>query len=207
MITGLLLVAGRTPRTGAPKLLHRLTDGVPLAVHSARSLRNAVDRAVAIVRPNDTAVAALLRQHGFEVFSCPDSEGGEEASLAFGVRVTGGSTAWLVGLADMPSIKPSTAQAVADKLRSGALMVAPSFDGRHGHPVGFGRALGPQLGTLARGEGVLTFIKTHRHLLTTIACDNTMPLGHVSRASDIRRGPKVAIPNQSPENPYVSDVR
>lgn len=193
-------MAGRGPRLGAPKLLHRLSNSGPLAIHSARSLRSAVDRAVAVVRPEDAAVAGLLRQQGFEVFFCPDSKAGEAASLAFGVRVTGGSTGWLVALADMPHIESATAQAVADKLRSGALIVAPSFEGRHGHPVGFGRALGPQIGALTGGEGILALIKTHRHLLTTVQCAHTL-VRDIDLPSERRRVPKAGIPNPPPEGP------
>lgn len=201
MITGLLLAAGRSQRFGAPKLLHPLADGAPLAIHSARALREAVDRAVAVVRPDDTALAIQLRQRGFEVVCCPDSALGQGASLAFGVRVTGGSTGWLVALADMPYIEPSTARAVADKLRAGALIVAPSFDGRRGHPVGFGRVFGPQLGALSGDTGALALIKAHRHLLTLVSCSDAGVLADVDLPSDVWTGPNPAVQNGPPEAP------
>lgn len=201
MITGLLLAAGRSQRFGTPKLLHRLADGTPLAIHSARSLRDAVDRAVAVVRPDDTVLAITLRQHGFEVVCCPDSVPGQGASLAFGVRVTGGSTGWLVALADMPYIEPATARAVADKLRAGALIVAPSFNGRRGHPVGFGRALGPQLGALTGDAGALALIKAHRHLLTLVPCSDAGVLADVDVPNDIWMGPNPTTRNGPPEGP------
>lgn len=201
MITGLLLAAGRNPWFGAPKLLHRLADGAPPAIRSARALRDAVDRAVAVVRPDDTALAIQLRQHGFEVVCCPDSASGQGASLAFGVRVTGGSTGWLVALADIPYIEPSIARALADRLRAGALIVAPSFDGRRGHPIGFGRALGPQLGALSGDADALALIKAHRHLLTLIPCSDVGALADVDLPSDVWIGPNPAIQNGPPEGP------
>ena len=199
MITGLLLAAGRSQRFGTPKLIHRLADDAPLAIHSARSLREAVDRAVAVVGPDDTALAIALRQHGFEVVCCPDSVPGQGASLAFGVRVTGGSAGWLVALAGMPYIESSSAQAVADKIRAGALIAAPSFNGRHGHPVGFGRALGPQLGALTDDTGALALIKAHRHLLTLIPCSDANVLTDVDLPGDIWVGPNPATQNGPPE--------
>ncbi len=170
MITGLLLAAGRSRRFGSPKPLHPLNNGTPLAVHSALSLRAAVDRAVAIIRPDDLALATQLRHAGFEIVCGPDTHNGQGASLAFGVRVTGGSAGWLVALADIPYIRPETAQAVAAKLRAGAIIAVPYFRGRRGHPVGFGRALGPQLGALTSDAGALALIKAHRHLVVQVPC-------------------------------------
>jgi len=186
MITGLLLAAGQSQRFGSPKLLQRLADDEPLAIHSARSLLGAVDRAVAIVRPDDLVLAAQLRRHGFEVVCCPDPRGGQGATLAFGVRVTGGSTAWLVALADMPYIKPETAQAVATRLRAGAIIAAPYFGSRRGHPVGFGRALGPQLGALTGDAGAVALIKAYRHLLVKVPCSDSGILADVDTPDDLR---------------------
>lgn len=186
MITGLLLAAGRSRRFGSPKLLQPLSDGVALAVHSARSLRAAVDRTVAVIKPDDLTLATQLRQEGFEIVCCPDTHNGQGASLAFAVRVTGGSTGWLVALADMPYIRPETAQGVAAKLREGAIIAAPYFHGHRGHPVGFGRALGPQLGALTGDAGALALIKTHRHLVVRVPCLDSGILEDIDTPDDLR---------------------
>lgn len=186
MITGLLLAAGRSRRFGSPKLVEPL-DGVPLAIHSARALRSAVDRAVAVIRSDDLALAAQLREAGFEIVCCPDGPGGQGTSLAFGVRMTGGSTGWLVALADMPHIMPETAQAVAAQLRLGAVIAAPYFRGHRGHPLGFARALGPQLGALTGDAGALALIKAHRHLLVEVPCSDSGVLTDVDTPEDLVR--------------------
>lgn len=186
MITGLLLAAGRSRRFGSPKLVEPL-DGVPLAVHSARALRAAVDRAVAVIRPDDLALATEFREAGFEIVCCPDAHSGQGASLAFGVRMTGGSTGWLVALADMPCIKSETAQAVAAQLRLGAIIAAPYFRGHRGHPVGFARALGPQLGALTGDAGALALIKAHRHLVVKVPCSDSGILTDIDVPEDLSR--------------------
>ena len=184
MITGLLLAAGRDRRFGSPNLAQPL-DGVPLAIHSARALRSAVDRAVAVVRADDLALAAQLRKSGFEIICCPDAHSGQGASLAFGVRMTGGSSGWLVALADMPHIKPETAQAVAAQLRLGAIIAAPHFCGHRGHPVGFARALGPQLCAITSDAGALALIKAHRQLLVAVPCSDSGVLADADTPEDL----------------------
>lgn len=199
MITGLLLAPARGQRPGTTKLLHPLADGRSLVAHSARALRGAVDRAVAVIQARDVSLAAQLRQCGFEVVCCPDEAGGQGASLAFGVRVTGGSTGWLVALADMPHIRPETAAAVAAQLRAGAIIAAPYFKGRRGNPVGFGRALAPQLGALAGGAGFRELIKTHRDLLIKVPCTDPGVLGDSDASEDLRTSGSPRFPKHSEE--------
>ena len=51
-IVGLLLAAGSATRFGSDKLQHALPHGVSIAVQSARHLKSALGRVVAVVRPN-----------------------------------------------------------------------------------------------------------------------------------------------------------
>ncbi|MHB1566307.1 MAG: nucleotidyltransferase family protein [Acidiferrobacter sp.] len=187
MITGLLLAAGRSQRFGSDKLLQRLDGGPPLALRCAQGLQPAVDRLVVIVHPEATAVSASLRAAGITVVCCPHAENGLGASLAFGIRVTGGAHGWLVALADMPYIAPATAVAVATRLRAGAIIVAPFFRGQRGHPVGFGRALGPELGALSGDIGATAVIRRHRHLLTPVPTDDAGIIIDIDTPDDLHR--------------------
>ena len=77
---GILLAAGQaraTPRSGgADKLLASLPQGPCVAVASARRLRAAVDSVVAVVRPGNAALAALLRAEDCRVIEAdPAGEG------------------------------------------------------------------------------------------------------------------------------------
>lgn len=141
MIVGVLLAAGSGSRFGGNKLLAPLPDGTPVGVRSARTLTGAVDRALAVVRPEDAVLARLLAEEGLEVRAFPGAAEGMGASLAFGVAAAPEADGWLVALADMPWVRVETARAVADLLRGGALVAAPVRGERRGHPVGFGNCL------------------------------------------------------------------
>jgi molybdenum cofactor cytidylyltransferase len=58
-------------------------------------------------------------------------------SIAAAVRATRSAHGWLILLADLPLIQPSTLLAVAQALQS-ADHVIPTFNGQRGHPVGVG---------------------------------------------------------------------
>ena len=135
-IVGLLLAAGSATRFGSDKLSHRLPHGVPMAVQAARHLRSAVSRVVAAVKPGTEELALQLRSEGCEIVVCANAVEGMGASLACAARAAGKADGYLVALADMPFVRPSTIAAVRDALASGAALAAPYWRARRGHPVG-----------------------------------------------------------------------
>src|SRR6185295_14306639 len=100
-IVGILLAAGRGLRFGGDKLLADLS-GESIGVVACRNLLAAVPGVIAIVRPNDDALAAVLEATGARVIRCGNADQGMGASLACGVQSTIGAKGWLVTLADMP---------------------------------------------------------------------------------------------------------
>lgn len=188
MIVGVLLAAGSGSRFGGGKLLARLADGTPVGVRAARALRAAVDRALAVVRPGDDALAALLEAEGLEVLPFPGAAEGMGASLAFGVGAASEADGWLIALADMPWVRTATASAVADLLRGGALAAAPSFRGRRGHPVGFGRRLISELSGLRGDRGAREILSRHAAELAILEVDDNGILLDIDDLSDISTG-------------------
>jgi len=153
LIAGILLAAGESRRFGGRKLLHALPDSGAIGERSAAALAAAVDRAVAVLAPDDAALAELMRSVGLEICYCPSAREGMGASLACGVRAAADADGWVVALADMPYVSSATVAAVADALRAGAALAAPVHAGRRGHPVGFARAYYRDLIGLSGDEG------------------------------------------------------
>lgn len=174
MIRGLLLAGGTGTRFGGAKLLARLPgDDVPIGVRAARSLLAGLGNALAVVRADDAALAEALREAGCDVLASADCARGMGASLAAGVRASSDVEGWLIALADMPRIQPSTHRKVAAALARGARIAAPADgEGRRGHPVGFAAPFRHDLAALDGDEGARGVIERHRAWLEIVRVDD-----------------------------------
>jgi len=190
-VVGILLAAGSASRFGSDKLLHRLANGVPIAVAAARNLRAAIEPAVAVVRPGSPALERALAECGLEVAICPDAAAGMGHSLAHGVRATADAAGWVVALADMPFVAPETVRRVADALAAGAPIAAPCYRGERGHPVGFAARYRAELEQLTGDAGARELLRRDRALVRLIDLDDPGVLRDVDTRADLE-----GIPDQ-----------
>ncbi|MGE3667976.1 MAG: NTP transferase domain-containing protein, partial [Steroidobacteraceae bacterium] len=167
-LVGLLLAAGSASRFGSDKLQHVLMHGVPIAVQSARHLKTGVSRIVAVVRPGAPDTRQALEAEGCEVAVCDRASEGMGASLACAADAAGEADGFLVALADMPFVRPSSIAAVRDALVAGAPIVAPYFHGRRGHPVGIAGRFRAELLACAGDEGARKLLAAHAAELVKI---------------------------------------
>jgi molybdenum cofactor cytidylyltransferase len=171
-LTGILLAAGRGKRfdpSGVQnKLLHILASGphagLPVVAASAKNMLAAVPRVLAVVRPGDDRVAALLGSLGCEVRVSEDADLGMGESLLTAIEHTRGAEGWLIGLGDMPWVRPDTMRALAATIERGAPGVhiaAPIFEGRRGNPVAFSSYHLPLLLATGGDQGARAIVNSH----------------------------------------------
>ena len=154
-IGGLLLAAGLgrrfDPEGKSHKLLARLPDGQSLVRVSARALLPWVDRLTVVVGTHNTGIARELADLPVHIVVCAQSHEGPGASLRYGLNrvadaprdpsdASSGVGAWLIALADMPFIAPSTyalmrQRAVQTLASSDDRVWRPVHAGKPGHPV------------------------------------------------------------------------
>lgn len=186
---GILLAAGRgsrfDPSGERKKLLQALPgSGDAVVAASAAHLLAVLPRVVAVLRPGDDDIAALLHALGCEVTVCVDAGDGMAASLAHGLRASMPQAAgWIVALGDMPYVAPSTIAAMAAALQAGAVLCAPEFGGRRGNPAGFGAALLPELLALRGDQGARSLFE--RHPYTAIASSDAGILRDIDHPADL----------------------
>ena len=160
-IVGLLLAAGSATRFGSDKLRHPLPHGVSIAVQAARHLKSGIETVIAVVRPDQDDFVENLKAEGCQVVVCENAAEGMGASLACAARAAGRADGYLVALADMPFVRPSSIAAVRDALKTGAPLAAPYFRARRGHPVGIAGAFFNELISLRGDAGAKQLLAAH----------------------------------------------
>ena len=191
-IVGILLAAGRSERFGSDKLIAPLPRsivdveaGTPIGLAACRHLVAAIPETIAVVRSGDRALADMLRNAGARVVECARAGEGMAASLACGVRSARDADGWLIALADMPWIKPATIASLASALAAGADIVAPSYNGERGHPVGFARRHYAALAALTGDEGARAIVAAHRQNLVLVDVGDERVLGDIDTPKDV----------------------
>ena len=192
-IVGVLLAAGQGSRFGADKLLAPLPSpsfGSPepgiVGAKACAALAAVLPTPIAVIRPGDHRLAMVLQAHGADVIECPRAPEGMGASLACAVAAAPDAIGWVIALADMPWIRPDTIARVADAIAGGAIVAAPFYDGRRGHPVGFGRACHAELVGLSGDEGARAVLARHAGDLWQIPVDDPGILRDVDTPADLR---------------------
>ncbi len=186
-IVAILLAAGSGSRFGGDKLLHPLADGVAIAAHAARNLFAVVPDVVAVVRWGDFPLHDLLEQEGCQCTMFQGAARGMGASLAHGVAQAREADGWVVALADMPGIRPETIRRIVVALEGGALIAAPTHEGKRGHPVGFGARLRDELLALDGDEGARSVLERHRGEVKLIECEDPGALVDIDLRDDLAR--------------------
>ena len=184
-VVGILLAAGSAQRFGAPKLLHPLDDGVPIAVAAAHSLMQALPNILAVVRPGDQALIEVLTELGLAIVKNPLAEEGMGTSLAAGINATHGAAGWLIMLADMPWVQPATISTLAERVKNGASMIAPVYAGRRGHPVGFSSRWLQPLRGMSGDKGARDLIAKHPDELELFATEDAGVLQDIDHPQDL----------------------
>jgi molybdenum cofactor cytidylyltransferase len=158
---------------------------VAIAVQAARHLRKEVESVVAVVRPGADELAGLLRAEGCEVVECKNADEGMGASLACAAQAAGRAEGFLVALADMPFVRPSSIAAVREALERGAPLAAPYFRTRRGHPVGIAGSFGAQLAALAGDEGARRLLADNERRLIKIPIGDPGVIRDIDRPADL----------------------
>lgn len=194
-LEAVVLAAGAGTRFGGGKLLAPWGECVLLDAALAAAFA-APARAVTVVWGADERVPEAARAFAgragaadrLRLVHAERAAEGLAQSLRAGVAsLPADCTGVFVFLGDMPRVAPGLAGRLAGALASGALAAAPTFEGRRGHPVLFGRALFPQLLALDGDRGAAAVLAGLGEALALIPSPDAGVLFDVDRPGDIER--------------------
>ncbi|MGH8704018.1 MAG: nucleotidyltransferase family protein, partial [Burkholderiales bacterium] len=148
-------------------------------------LKAGVPRIVAVVRPGVDETARALAAEDCEIVVCENASEGMGASLACAVRAAGHADGYLVALADMPFVRPTSIAAVRDALVGGAPLAAPYFRARRGHPVGIAARFRAELEALTGDEGARMLLAAHEAELVKVPVGDPGVIRDIDRPSDL----------------------
>ncbi|MGZ8961715.1 MAG: nucleotidyltransferase family protein [Methylophilaceae bacterium] len=189
-IIGILLAAGFSRRFGAAnKLAHLLPDGRPIGLAAAQNLAAAIPTSIAVIRQGEEALGELFAAAGLTVVTCEAHKQDMADSLATAVKHTADAApaGFVIALADMPFIRNTTIEMVAQKLAAGAAIVMPTYQGQRGHPVGFSARFRSELENLHGDEGARSIIKAHSTAVQIFACDDPGILADIDTPDDVKK--------------------
>lgn len=168
-LSALLLAAGQSRRFGSNKLASVITingQQKPLLLHTLDNWLAAFDTVYLALPADDNLLQLLINalpetQRG-RIMSVTVShpEDGMSQSLQAGITASEDAAGWLIGLADMPWVKPPVLIALQQAMATGAKIAAPYYQGLRGQPVGFHADYKEALMTIGGDEGARQLLKT-----------------------------------------------
>jgi molybdenum cofactor cytidylyltransferase len=182
---GILLAAGSSQRFGSNKLLHPVIDNTPMLLSCAQKIAGVLPGSVVVINHELDSDIAQLEQLGLKVVINEQAEKGMGTSLALGISYAQDAPGWLIALADMPYIQSGTYKLLVNKLKEGAGIVAPVFEQRRGHPVGFNRVFKEELMSLQGDAGARHLIENHQAQLELLLTDDEGVVRDVDKPDDL----------------------
>ena len=154
-VGAIVLAAGLSRRMGSNKLLAPL-DGKPLVTHAVDAALDAGLPVLVVTGHDAGAIRAALGDRAIDFVDAPDHAQGMGRSIAAGIdavdRDGGDWDAAIICLGDMPRIRPELLKALAAEAAPDAILI-PSFAGRRGNPVLWGKAHFAGLAALQGDKG------------------------------------------------------
>jgi molybdenum cofactor cytidylyltransferase len=173
-VAAIILAAGRSSRMGSANKLMAELDGKPLVAHAADAALGArVERIVVVTGHEAERVRQALGPRKLEIVHNPDYASGIAGSLAAGLAPLKDSAVdgVLVLLGDMPRIASSQLDRLISAFNplEGRAICVPTFNGKRGNPVLWGRRFFEAMAHLKGDVGARHLIAENGDLVAEVA--------------------------------------
>jgi molybdenum cofactor cytidylyltransferase len=175
-IAAIVLAAGQSRRMGQVNKLLASVEGKPMVTHVTDCLLASQAKPLVVVTGHDyAAVEAVLPKSGIALVHNPDYASGLSYSLRRGLAALPEDIdGVLVCLGDMPRIAPAIVNrliAAFNPLEGRAICV-PTWQGKRGNPVLFGRRFFAEMQEVAGDTGARALIGEHAEAVCEVPMDD-----------------------------------
>jgi molybdenum cofactor cytidylyltransferase len=170
--TAIILAAGDSSRMGQPKALLAYQGQTFLESIIKNVQLAGVEQLFVITGKHDKQIREKIKNSGMWTYvHNPHPEKGQLSSTQIAIRNVPDSTIGVLQiLVDHPQVKLSTYKAIITKaLSSPDSIIIPSFNGKNGHPVYFGRKYFPDLLSASIDEGARAVVHNHKNEVIIIS--------------------------------------
>ena len=192
-VCGVVLAAGLSTRFegaadgGKPKQLYRI-DGETLVRRVCRvALASHLAEVILVTGYADRPIAAEVDDLDLRVVHNPDYEDGQSGSVRRGLAAVPADADGAMFLAvDQPALDTAVIDRLLDAFHGPASIVVPTFRGRRGAPVTFGRLWFPRLESLRGDQGARPLLASLAEHIQEVELDSQAPLEDVDTEADAR---------------------
>jgi molybdenum cofactor cytidylyltransferase len=161
-LQALILAAGSSRRFPSNKLLQPRPDQRCLLDISYELARRLTPQVVLVIN-NNPQLQEHCHQQQYPFLINAHAETGMASSIACGVEASADADGWAIFLADMPCIKPSTVQLLAENWSAHAVTL-PTYRQQSGHPVIFSKHWYARLCALTGDQGARKLLRDNPHV-------------------------------------------
>ncbi|HBQ88774.1 nucleotidyltransferase family protein [Alcaligenes faecalis] len=165
-VTGIILAAGLGQRFDPSgqqlKLLAKMDDGRTMVRRVCETALSVLDEVLIVCDVHEQILRRELDDLPISFVQAPAAIRGMGVSLKAGIQACSPQYGYVVLLADMPWLRPSSVAAVAQAVQDGAGIVRPVFNGQTGNPVGFGLAWRQPLLALSDEQGARALLQANK---------------------------------------------
>ncbi|MGO3714582.1 nucleotidyltransferase family protein [Alcaligenes aquatilis] len=165
-VTGIILAAGLgrrfDPSGQQLKLLAKMDDGRTMVRRICETALSVLDEVLIVCDVHEQILRQELGDLPIRFVQAPAAIRGMGVSLKAGIQACSPQYGYVVLLADMPWLQPSSVAAVAQAVQDGAGIVRPIFNGQTGNPVGFGLAWRQPLLALSDEQGARALLQANQ---------------------------------------------
>jgi molybdenum cofactor cytidylyltransferase len=191
MISAVILAAGKSTRMGHPKMLLPWGNDQSILGRIIYVFTSAGIEPVIIVTGADRkAIEESLAEMHVELVYNPDFDEGEMiSSVKVGLLASEkfGASAAMVCPGDLPLLKSATVNAVIEAWKSGGKpIVAPSYQGRRGHPLLISNDLWADILSLTSSETLREFLTGNSDLVSYAVVDDPGVIHDMDTSEDYK---------------------